>query len=197
MTLDNILLDVLKNEDEETNDEVEIPRNETKQGAQIRDFYTMVRWFKNNHCDIPKSFRRLNAMYDEHNTPLCVYWLKDVTETNKEVPSYMKIPEWMRPDPNHQDDFGYTTAMYWIMWFNIPVPEYLWHDPNIINKKGKNILMIHYIYNGVDYVNKQNFEEPFHIPEWMLKNINLSHVDEEGFTIHDYDKIIFGKKKEE
>jgi hypothetical protein len=179
---------------------------EKRQGSHSRDFYAMVRWFKNNHCDIPKNFRRLNAMFDEYETPLCVYWLKDITETFKNVSPNLQIPEWMRVDPNHQDKHGFTVAMYWTMWFQLPVPEYLWHDPNLTNINGKNILMFHFLYNGYDYVKSYHDAlaakveddrveitvEPFRIPEWMLNGVDLHHIDKEGFKIFDYDRLIFG-----
>ena len=56
------------------------------------------------------------------------------------------VPFWKRQDPETQDNFGRTIAIYWIIHFKKEPPEWMKHDPTIQDEYGRTIAMLWIIY---------------------------------------------------
>ena len=87
------------------------------------------------------------------------------------------VPMWMRHDPNIVDKHHWTIAMHYISVNQELPPEWMQHDPTIQNANGRTSAMLALIYRTSDHENED-------LPDWMHHDVNL--FDSLGYSVVDY-----------
>ena len=88
------------------------------------------------------------------------------------------VPQWMRHDPNMVDNEGWPIAMHWIFVNHTEPPLWMHCSPDIQNATFKKTIAMVYLLYRKDELKNVD------VPEWMRHDLHI--FDRDGFCLIDY-----------